>query len=728
MAESQSKGAPESRYWHSQLEAARKDSRYRRWVTVSQQFSERYRLESDGLYMRADLDIAGRSARMIYNLLWSNVQTQLPMLYSKRPEPYVYRRFHSADKIARMAATIAERSVSTDLDQDDFDDQAESCALDYLLTGRGVIRATYEHTTENARVPIRQEDREDGAPAYFNDAGDEIPRDLIESDRMGLFVLDPMTTRERAPLCYHNWQDFLVGPGRKWAEISRNGWICYTTYMSKAEVSKRFGKEAADALNYDYSPFDPGAHKRLGSDSKTLVSSLSRLAIVDEIWDAQSQQIFWVSKGYPGLLDKQPDYLELEGFFNTPRPLLTTYTNDTLLPVPDYAEYHSQATEMDVITSKIEQITEDIRAGGVFNAAVPGLGAALRNKQGGYYQVDDWAGFAEKGGMQGAVQEYLLRDKVDAVAALYQHRQNVKRDADEISGMIDLFRGQQTQKDETLGQSQIRAAMGGLRINDRQRDFQRYIRDCLAMKAEIVTSKFDTPRLLEMADLEALMNESPEITQLRLMIDSPQGQQMLQNPEVALRASAMMEAARDRQMMVINAALAMLKDDQMRTFNLDIETDATVAVDEGMEKAQAGEFVRVVGDFFQKILGSPAVAQSPQLKALSAEMLTFLVRRFKVGRSLEEKIESVLESLVKAPQPQPQPDPLTLDVQRQAKADEQDFMIDQQKNQIDAFEAQTDRMKAQVQAVDAAQKAGREDLRLAKDILEGDEPGVMGNA
>ncbi len=717
----------EAKYWQTQITAAQKDNRYRRWLAVGQQFQERYRLESAGLYMHGDIDLAGRGVRMIYNLLWSNVQTLLPMLYSKLPDPYVYRRFHNNDPIARMAAMITERAVSTDLDTQDFDDVAVSCALDYALVGRGTIRATYEHTTLNARIPIRQENRDDGGPAYFTDADEEIPREMVERDDQGFFVLDPQTTEERAPLAYHNWRDFLIGPGRKWDEISRHGWINYTTYMTKAQVAKRFGQEAANAVTYTYSPFDPGAHQRLGKDAEKIVSILGRLAVVNETWSATSRKVYWTSPGYPKLLDVQDDYLDLVGFFNTPRPILSTYTNETLIPVPDYAEYHSQASEMDQITGKIEQIVEEVRAGGVYNGAIPTLGSALRNKQGGYHACDEWASFAQGGGMNGAVQEFLLRDKVEAVAALYQHRQNVKRDADEITGMIDLFRGQQTQEDETLGQSQIRTAMGGLRINARQRDFQRYIRDCLAMKAEIIVSKFDAPRLLEMADLEALMQESPQVAMLTTAMKGPEGQQAMQNPETRMQAMAMMEQARGQQMTLINTALELLKNDQMRTFRLDIETDATVAVDESMEKAQAGNFVKLIGDYFNNVLGSPAVAQNPQMKALAAEMLMFLVRRFKVGRSLEQKIEGVVESMVKMPQPQPQPDPLMLDVQRQAQDDQMDHQAKMQQNAIQAFKAQTDRMKAEVDAVEAAKDGSREDLKLAADILE-HEDRVLGNA
>ncbi len=718
----------EAGYWQNQIAEAEREMRYKRWIDVGQQYFDRYRLESQGLAMSG---IDNTRGRMIYNLLWSNVQTMLPMLWSRMPDPNVSRRFSNMDPVARMASTITERAVSVDLELDDMDEQAKSCGLDYSIVGRGVLRSVYESVTVNSRIPLAKEAREDGSPRFLTEAGDEIPQSMVQREAGRLFTIDPKTTNERAPIEYWNWKDFLIGPGRKWKEIQQQGWIAYRSYMTKARATKRFGKDVANQLNYSYSPYNQDDSRE--ATRKEVTSSLEKLAVVWEVWSAKDRNIYWVSPGVPQLLDKQADFLELIGFFNTPRPLRTTFTNDTLIPVPDYAEYRTQAAEMDQITAKIEQIVEDIRAGGLYNAAIASLGNALRNKRGGYHPVDEWASFAQGGGMDGAVQEFQLEQKVNAVRGLYEHRQAVKRDADEISGMIDLFRGQQTQTDETLGQSEMRSALGGLRINDRQREFQRYIRDCLQMKAEIIVSKFDDERILEMADLPALMNESPEVSRITLYLKSPEGQQAVNDPNQAMQIAAMASQAQSKQAALIRQALGLLKDDRMRTFRLDIETDATVALDENVEKAQAGEFVKVVGDYFANVLNSPVMAQSPDMKGLAAEMLMFLVRRFRIGRSLEQKIEQVVENMAKAPPPQPQPDPLTLDVQRRAKADEQDFALGQQKNQIDQFEAQTDRMKAetdaamaQVKAVEAAQKAGREDLRLAKDILEGDEVG--GNA
>jgi len=722
-------------YWNSQIKNQRKETRYVRWLQVGQQFYDRYRLESDGLYMSNSMNAGGVQSRMVYNLLWSNVQTLKPMLYSRLPEPFVSRRNGAGDPAARMASQIAERSVSMDLERDDFDDQAEGVALDYAITGRGTIRATYNSTVVNSRIPINKEIRDgEDFPRFFMDNGEEIPQDGIERDDRGFFTLDPQTTDERAPLLYHNWKDFLIGPGRKWSEVQRNGWIGYRTYMTKPEAAKRFGKNAANSLSYSFTPYRLDT---MGSDnanasipSKTTI----KLAEIWEIWDAATRKVFWISEGFPGLLDEEDDFLNLEGFFNTPRPLMGTFTNDTLTPIPDYAEYHSQATELDQITAKIEQIVEDIYVGGVYDGNVPDLGRALRDKNGGWYPSDNFAALMSSGGIAGAVQELDVAKKAAAVRDLYQHRQAVKADADEMSGIIDLHRGQQAQRDETLGQSEIRSSVGGLRINEKQRDFQRYMRDALRLKSQIVVDKFDAERLLEMADLQDLLNQSSKVSALRNMAESQQGQKQLQNPQALQKFQIAMQTAQAEQMALINQAVALLKNDRMRSFKLDIETDATVALDEGADQERSVQFVDGLANFLERIMNSPAVQGNPPLQALSGEVLMFLVRKAHVGRSLEEKIEQAIQDMVTAP-PQPaKPDPLEVAAQSQAQKNQADVVRDQQKNRIDAFEAETDRMdtlikarQTQIDAVEAASDAERKDLETANKILDSEDNNLRGN-
>ena len=716
----------EANYWLNQIETAEGSSDYRRWLDVGKKYYDRYLLKSKNLEMAEGAEGSyGVSGRNVYNLLWTNVQTVKPMLYNKLPEPYLRRKFGNRAPVARMAATIGERATSSDLDRDDFDDVADSVADDYLIVGRGTIRCIYEMSIVNSRIPVSEENREDGEPVFITEDGETIPGDAIDKDERGLFTIDPNIVDERAPLMYHHWRDFLIGPGRNWAEVQKRGWIDWICFLTKADAANRFGQEAANKLSYTYSPYDLRTSGN-ESDSSTTSDSKLKLARIDEIWDAREKAVIWVSKGYDQLLDKQPDKLDLVGFFNTPRPLNATTGPNSLIPVPDYAEYRTQANELDQITGKIEEITEEIRAGGVYDNNQPNLGQALRNKAQGWHGIDSWAAFASAGGMTGAVQGYDNVALINTVAALYEHRAQTKRDADEIAGMPDIFRAQQTERDERLGQTKIRKSLGGLRINDKERDFQRYLRDALAIKAEIIVSHFEPRRILEMADAPSLIQESPEVARLDIMAQSQQGQQILQTQQGQQQFQVMRNAAVAQQMNLIGEALQLLKSDRMRTFSLNIETDETAAVDDAEAKVEARDFVETVGQLLERVFASEAVAKNPELQALTGEMLMFVVRRFKVGRSLEQKMEEAITNMVTAPQRPEQPDPLTLDVQRQAQADQMDFTTDQQKNAIDAFNATTKRQEAEVKAVEAARGADRDDVELAAKIIQG--AGTVGNA
>ena len=720
----------EAYYWLKQIELAEGDNRRRAWVDIVNRIWERYLLEAQGLPMQGT--VKGFGKRMVYNLLWENTQTLLPMLYTRLPEIHVSRRYDQRDPIGRMASTITERATTTDLEYDDLDDQAERCALDYALGGMGHLRITYESTVVNSRIPVRQEDREDGEPVFIAEDGNEFPADLVENDPLGMFVLDPEVVEEHAPLRYHYWRDAIIGPGRNWKEVSERGWFTWVTYLSKADAVNRFGKDEAETLNYDVNPYnlvtDPNP-KSPEQDHQGI-----KLARINETWSAVDRNIYWTSPGSVLLLDKQKDFLELQGFYNTPRPLQATVGNQSMIPVPDYAQYRSQAKEMDDVTGKIEALMEEVRGGGMYDLSQPDLGTFLKNKSGGWVGTDNMQKFGAAGGFQGAAQQFDTSALVQAVVSLYEHRDKVKADADGISGMIDLFRGQETQKEETLGQSQIRKSMGGLRVTDKENDFQRYLRDALRLKAEVCISKFSQSTILAAAEAPSLISESPEVMQARLRLQSPEFQQQIQqaaqqNPQAAqaMQTQAMqaVQAAEQQQTQVIQAALQLLKSDRLRTFRLDFDTDQMGGVDELADRMAATDFVKVMNELTEMLNNA---GENPGTKALAGEMVMFVVRRFRIGRTLEQKIEGVIKDIVTAPPPEPQPDPLMAEVERRAADDQATHEIDRGKNmlkaqeiEIDEFKARTDRMEAQTNAVEAAKEADRKALETANKILESDE-------
>ena len=150
---------------------------------------------------------------------------------------------------------------------------------------------------------------------------------------------------------------------------------------------------------------------------------------------------------------------------------------------------------------------------------------------------------------------------------------------------------------------------------------------------------------------------------------------------------------------------ALIRNQALRCFRIDIETDSTIRADEEQEKASRMEFLKAAGGFLQQ--ATAAGAQSPDMVPLLSQMLMFGIRAFPVGKELEGAFNSTLQKLEKAAaNPQPKPDPEMAKVQAQAQSDQMQAQLDaklqMQKMQM---EWQMEQMKTQAQAQGDAAKA-----------------------
>lgn len=108
----------------------------------------------------------------------------------------------------------------------------------------------------------------------------------------------------------------------------------------------------------------------------------------------------------------------------------------------------------------------------------------------------------------------------------------------------------------------------------------------------------------------------------------------------------------------IDAVVQLLRDDEMRGFRIDVETDSMVESDQDAEKRNATEFVTAVGQYLTQL--GPVVQVMPPLAPLVGGMLQFAVRRYKVGQELEDLIEKTMgevAQLLGQPKPPPPPSP-----------------------------------------------------------------------
>lgn len=637
---------------------------YRKFTESGRKIIKRFRDERK--------DSAYSDAR--FNIFWSNVKTLKPAIYSRPPKVEVSRRFKDQNDVGRTAAIILERVIDYELRQySDYHNAMSQTVDDRLLPGRGVAWIRYEPKIEKVEEDQITDDVYQADEAYAakneNEANGLAGEDTEPLER----VAD-----ERTPVDYVFWEDFAHLPARTWEEVT---WVARRVYMSPEEGEERFG-EKFKAVPLTHLP-----EKYKDTDYDQNVVPGLKKAVVWEIWCKPSKTVYWIAEHYDEILDEKEDPLELENFFPCPKPIYATVTTDSLVPVPDFKMYQDQADEIDDITGRIQHLTRALKVMGVYAADEPALARLMKEGNDAVMvPVTNWPAFTEKGGLQNAVQFMPLGDVVQALQTLYAARESCKQIIYETTGISDILRGASSAQ-ETATAQQIKSQFASIRLNDMKDDVARFARDLLRMKAEIICSKYQPEIILTISGIA-------------------------NTPDAQFAAEA----------------IALLKNEPLRNFQIDIQTDTLVELDEQGEKQNRIEFLSATAGFLDKAVQAAQVA--PDIVPIVMQMLLFGIRGFKTGRELEGVFEQTSQQMMaKLQQPkQEQPDPEQMKIQMQAQAEQAKMQLEQQKAQQ---EAQMAEWKAQLEAqtqIQIAQIRAETDLRIkgmdkSTDLVEYDNQG-----
>jgi hypothetical protein len=611
-----------------------------------------------------------------FNVLWSNTQNLLPALYARNPKPDVQRRFKDADPIGRVSSDVLERCLAYFCDTDQFAATSRACVLDYLLPGRGTTWVRYDPHFKPAE-------------GLTDDVG---PGDQNKSEALAPEVLD----YEDVISDYVNREDYGHNICRTWDEV----WLIWRkVYMTKREFRERFeqplaekyGTEKAAEMIRDL-PMD---YVQKDSKDQTIESAV-RKTVIYEAWDKIKKCAIWFNKSVPDAYDMRPDPLRLDGFFPSPKPLFANLANDSLIPVPIYKEYQDQAAQLDELTNRIAQMTRCLKVVGVYDASAEGLNRMFNEgTENQLIPVQQWSVFAgEKGGMKGAMELLDIQMIAEALLRAYDARDKVKQDLDEITGMSDIIRGA-TEASETATAQRLKAGFAGQRISDHQRDVQRFIRETIRLFADVICNHFSDDTIKQISGVRLLTRqEKAAYAQAKQM--AMQGQGAVAPPP--LPPSTTPDQFED---MMNNPTwedvFGLLRNNAMRCFRIDIETDSTIKPDEAQEKQDRTQFVQALGTMLKE--GFQAGAQDPDAIPLIGQLMQFAVRAFPVGKELESSLSSYIQKKEKeAANPQPRPNPEIMKIQAEAQQKQAELQanlqIEQQKAQI---EAQTEANKAQAQ-------------------------------
>lgn len=568
-----------------------------------------------------------------FNLFHANTNILKSALYAQLPKPVVSRRFKDyQDDIARVGGMILERSLERDLDdpRDTFDGVMRHSVEDRLLPGLGTCWIRLETDTET--VQGEAESSESLDPSVGDDAPEPNAGFKTAADPNDPAQPPPQLriTDQRVIVDYVFWEDFLFSPCRVWGE---RRWVARRAYLSREELVKRFGEEKGAAVPLNHRPKN---YTTVPSGVTPTHEALSK-ACIYEIWDRNKRKVYWLCKDYPHLLDEKEDPLKLVGFEPCPMPMFANLTTSNCVPRPDFYLLQDQYNELDTINNRISMLVKACKVVGVYDRGSEGV---QRMMQEGFdntlIPVDNWAAFAEKGGIKGQVDWLPLDAVMAAMERLYNAREAIKQQIYEMTGIADIVRGQ-SKASETLGAQQIKASFASIRIKTLQDQVAQFATEILRIRAEIMVKHFD--------------------------------------PYILLKRSNILQIEPEEQ---VAQAIAMLQSEEGFEWRIEISADSLAQADYAMEKQDRVEFLSTVTPFLEK---AGAMAQAlPESAPLLIGMLKWATAAFRNTSEIETMLDQALDSVQKNP-PQPKPDPKAQAVQAKAQMEGQKAQQQAQQSQ-----------------------------------------------
>ena len=514
------------------------------------------------------------------NIFWASVETLKPFLYFKQPIPFIVRRNKTSDEVESLAAKILERALIWNMKQFDFDSVIKYARNDFLLSGMGILWEQY-------------------CPS-FRYIGNDMIKSGEEVDTVYISPLNFVADCENVNV----WEDVE--------------WIARKTYLGLNDLAEQFDPEIADYLRASF------GH--------------SYAATVYEIWDKPTRSVYYLCPEYPyDFLDVYEDTLHLSGFFPCPKPIMATMTNDGIIPVPDYCEIKSLLDELDGVNNRMRLTMQALKVSGCYDNSFPEL-ANILDKDVTLISLSDFDKLKDAGGLRGIIEFAPIEQYIGALGALAERRQVLISSIYEVTGVSDIMRGS-SQARETATAVTQKTNFGTLRNQDRQNDMQRFLKDLLCTKAEIICEQFSPEFLMSFLTLEERKN-----------------------------------------MPIVIAAVKLLKAEKLRGMVIDLETDGCY----NQEKEEE-TILKVLSNINEMINYAFAiVSKQPALLPLYKRMIESAVATMPNARQFDAIMEEAfikISAELNAPDaPQTTPTNEMVEVQKQKNA--QDYAIKKEQNEL----------------------------------------------
>jgi hypothetical protein len=461
------------------------------------------------------------------------------------------------------------------------------------------------------------------------------------------------------------WRDLIFEPRRAWEQVN---WVGRKLYMDNDVAKKRWGDKA---LNL---PVSKASNK---SSVMTDYVDKDKVCVI-QMWDKANEKIVHLDAS-GAILDENDDPYKLKDFFPTPKPLIANPPTRKFQPLSDYYMAQDQYTECDILYARINLIIEAVKVAGVYDASVTEIGRMLGGTENKLIPVDNWAMFSDKGGVKGVIDWYPIEQVTSVLQQLVSTFTFLKQELFEVTGMADIIRGASNQY-ETAAAQQIKAQFASVRLTAFQRDVAFFVRDTMRIMGDLMTQLYSNVKWAK------ICGNLP-----------------------------------DTDMAVLGPALAILRDQFLTAYSIDIEADSLTQADWALQQQQRLAYVQALAQFLQQAL--PVAQQIPSLAPMLLTMIKFASVGFRGSGELEGAIDASLTQLTQqaaagaaaGPPPNPQQQALQQQMMQQQQQHVQDLQFAQEKHS----------QEMQFQQEKHAQDLQAQDEKAQQKIIHGNAVGAQ---
>ena len=583
------------------------------------------------------------------NLFNSNIVTLQAMLFGSTPKTDVNRRFGDPDDdVARVSSVILQRMLETSIEEpgSDFSETIKSCLEDRLLPGLGVARVRYEFDSETNEIEALLDDQ------------DEV---VVEA------YTDEVVSNENSPIDYVHWRDFAWGWGRTWKEVP---WVAFRSHLTHEQMVKRFGKRMANSVNYTRQ--NPTGTKEHDEPFDRNQQDPWATASVWEIWEKVTRKVHWFSSGAQRILDTKDDPLGLPGFYPNPKPMAANVTTTQWLPKSDYSISQDLYGEIDVLSTRIAVITQACKVVGVYDKNSEGIKRMLKEGvENDLIPVDNFAMFAEKGGIAGTVDWLPIAEIASVLDKLRELRAETIQLLHEQTGMSDIMRGT-SEKYTAASTDKLKAKFASIRVQAIQDEFARFASDLMTLKACIIAKHYAPESIAEQGNMQF-------------------------SPDADL----------------VPSAIELIKQPVAFAYRVEIKPESIAMVDYAQLKQERTEYLTAMATFLQS--AQSVIKAEPGAGAFLLEMMKWGLAGFKGSKEIEGVVDravaAIKKSQAEAAQKPPEPSPEEIKakadmeaIQAKAQSDLQQEQAEHQNNMQQAAAEHQQDMKLLVAEFQKATK------------------------